>query len=249
MEALLVARPALAQKQDCWLAQLKLKMQALAKETSAQALLPLYKTLEESKLPAGLVSKLQECLDEKMLGQGAGQGAGLLAGNVQVSLKPQECLALPKYFTAEELKLLESLDMWKGPVIVAKRLKLLGFQSLKESTKKVATAFLLVLEAKKSGAVPSADTSYVLAESIAAAFESCSVQSTPGAKVLAVYPDNPFDLDRDHLKASYPAGEEPANVCPAEFLHVLKKDTVVRSSSKKLVQVPGSFMCICFFFN
>ena len=237
MESLLEARPALALKQDCWLAQLKQKMQALPTETNAQAFVPLYKTLENSKLPAGFVSSLQECLDKHLL-----QNKEVLAGNCKISLKPQECLHLPKYFTAGEIKMLETSDLWKGPHIVATRLRLLGFVSLKESTKKVATAFLLVLEARKAGSVPSADTSYVLAESIAAAFEGSTVKCPEGAKMLAVYPQEPSALDADRLKASYPDGEEPANVCPPELAQVLKKDTVVRSSSKKLVQAAGSLL-------
>ena len=50
---------------------------------------------------------------------------------------------LPQYLTAGELALLEKQDMWSGALVVAKRLKLLGVTTMRESTKKIGTSMLV----------------------------------------------------------------------------------------------------------
>eukprot|EP00439_Symbiodinium_sp_Y106_P077435 s1600_g16.t1 len=115
-------------KQDVWLQQLQHKLQAVT-ELPPAAMLELYQVLEKCSLPQSIVESCIEVLDGKALGNEK-------AGSSRLQQKPQQCDSLVKYLTAEEIGNLETQDMWSGTAILAKRLRLLGVRSMKESTKK-----------------------------------------------------------------------------------------------------------------
>ena len=226
LEQLLKARPSLLAKQDVWLQQLQHKLQAVT-ELPPAAMLELYQVFEKCSLPQSIVESCIEVLDGKALGNEK-------AGSSRLQQKPQQCDSLVKYLTAEEIGNLETQDMWSGTAILAKRLRLLGVRSMKESTKKVSVALLLLLEFKRTGKMPCADISYTLAQHMLAAFDGCPIQMPVGAPSLAAYPIDPAGLAAGHLQASYAAGQQPLGKDYPELAQVFKHDTVVRGSSKKL---------------
>lgn len=226
LEQLLKARPSLLAKQDVWLQQLQHKLQAVT-ELPPAAMLELYQVFEKCSLPQSIVESCIEVLDGKALGSEK-------AGSSRLQQKPQQCDSLVKYLTAEEIGNLETQDMWSGTAILAKRLRLLGVRSMKESTKKVSVALLLLLEFKRTGKMPCADISYTLAQHMLAAFDGCPIQMPVGAPSLAAYPIDPAGLAAGHLQASYAAGQQPLGKDYPELAQVFEHDTVVRGSSKKL---------------
>ena len=226
LEQLLKVRPNLLTKQDVWMQQLQQKLEAV-KVLPPAAMLELYKVFEESSLPKTIVESCIEVLDGKALGNQE-------SGSSRLQQKPQQCDSLVKYLTAEEIEAVETQDMWSGTAVLAKRLRLLGVRSMKESTKKVAVAVLLLLEFKRTSKMPGADISYTLAQHMLAAFDGCPIQMPAGAPNLATYPSDPAGLAASHLQASYAAGQKPLGKAYPELAQVLKHDTVVRGSSKKL---------------
>ena len=225
LEKLLVARPHLANQREVLVSGLKAKVASMGSLGSAP-LLELYEIFQASKLPSDVTMVFLNLLDQNAL---AGPSS---AGATQVLAKPQALDDLHKYLTTAENNLLATMDMWSGCTVLSKRMKLLGMRSLKESTKKVATAILLYYEWKRVGRLPGGDSSYVLSQHLLAAFQGCKVEVSPAAPVLAVYPADPWMLDKAHLEASYgddqPAGQELPE------LPMLLKSTWVRNSSKQV---------------
>lgn len=205
METLLQARPTLEQDKDRLVQQLGYKLQSLqlaGPEEGAQ----LYQAVQQAKLPQSVVQKLLEIVDQLVLGSAT-------AGVHSLCTKPQCVKELAKYLTAQEVQALAHQDMWSGAVVLGKRLKLLGLTSLKETTKKVATALLVLHEWKRTSKVPTKDAVYVLAQHVKTAFAQAPM-APAGAQTLQTYPLDPLALPFDHLKASYGADRPALTVFP-----------------------------------
>jgi hypothetical protein len=233
MQNLLQARPTLLAKRDTVkkpvLAKLE-RMDALA----SQDFLALYKIFETAKLPGDLKNEFLQVLDTKAT-------AGTSRETLQAG-KTQVIETLPQYFTAGELALLEKQDMWSGALVVAKRLKLLGVTTMRESTKKIGTSMLVSFEHLRAGAVPCADACYVLSQHFTTAFHQCGVRVPAGVVMLAKYPLDPFDLAPAHLAASYPE-EKPANAI-LPMLGQCRKNVAVRDTHKGVTKVPCIFYLV-----
>ena len=222
---LLQARPNLLQKVDTWTGQLKGKLQSMGDIPSAE-MLQLYDAIKTSNLPDTVKTSLEEVLDQKAVGA---------AGPVAVVNKTQSCDGLHRYLTETELAMLEKTDMWASCPVLVRRLRLLGIQHLKESTKKAATAILVYFEYKRTSKLVSADCTYVLAEHIRSAFESCCEEVPVGVQRLASLPRDPQDLSQAHLQASY-GNEMPAGREIPELAQIYKNNAWVRGNSKLVKQ-------------
>ena len=252
LEKLLVARPNLANQKEVLVSGLKNKVANMGSLDSA-ALLELYNIFQSSKLPGDITMNFLTLLDKNAL------AGPCHAGATQVLAKPQALDALQKYLTLAEHNMLATADMWSGCSVLSKRMRLLGVRSLKESTKKVATAILLYYEWKRVGRLPGGDSSYVLSQHLLAAFQGCQVEVSPAVPLLAVYPDDPWMLDKAHLEASY-GDDKPAGQDLPE-LAMLLKTTWVRNTSKQVKKAGGCttsklmfliqssilFVCLLFF--
>ena len=232
LQALLVARPNLAKRQDLWLQQLKAKLQSL-QELSSPEMLELYDVFSKSGLPEEFVKGCHEALDSRAMA-GAGSSATALVN------KAQSCDGLHRYLTESELGVLAARDMWSSCAVLARRLKLLGLTNLKESTKKAGVAVLVYFEWKRTQLLPFGDTTYVLAEHLRAAFERCAVQPPAGVPRLASLPADPADLDQDHLLASYGDSEKPCRKEIPELAQIHKNNAWVRGSSKQVRKGKGA---------
>ena len=227
MQNLMQARPHLLEKRNDVKKPLMLKLERMESQSS-QDLLDLYKVFENAKLPEDLKSEFLQLLDSK-----ATDGC---TKETLIPGKTQMIETLPRYLTAGELALLGKQDMWSGALVVAKRLKLVGVTTLRESTKKLATALLVFYEEKRAGAMPCADACYGLSQHFTTSFHQCAVDLPAGAVMLAKYPQDPFDLAPAHLAGSYPE-EKPANAILPMFGYILKH-VAVRDTHKGVHKVP-----------
>ena len=226
MEMLLQARPNLASG--------KLKSMLIEKichlqMESPSEMIALYETVENSKLPTSFKEEVVALLDQKAIDHQEDQST------VKLTTVPQECLGLNNYFTEKEHEALLACDAWKGASIIANRLKLLGFTSIKEKTKKVGVALLCWYERERCGKLPSAQTAYSLSEHLLSTFQHCTTQSPEGTKPLAHWPKSPQSLNPVHLRASY-GDEMPVERSYPDLALILKKDAPVRGTDKRLRQ-------------
>ena len=222
LETLLEHRPSLHERRESLVLQIKMKIEAV-QNLSTTALLELYRIIEGSRLPKDAVQALIAALDAK---------AEAHPTATKVQLRPQQCDAVAEYLTEAELAKLESGSMWAGASVIASRLRLLGIRSMKESTKKMGTALLLLFEWKRVGKVPAGDAAYVLSQQFLQAFQSCRQTPLPGAASLAAYPADPLDLPPGHLKASY-GDDAPARKSFPDLQWILRS-TPVRATSKQV---------------
>ena len=228
LEKLLEARPNLHDRRDALVMQMKLKIDAM-EGLSANDFLELYGILEKSTLPQESLQRLLGAVDAHAEGN---------ANVTRLQLRPQQCDALAAYLTEAELQKIATQSMWAGASVLATRLRLLGVRSLRESTKKMATAILLLHEWKRGGKMPVGDAAYVLSQQVLAAFQNSPVATPPGATALVTYPVDPLDLPAAHLKASY--GEaKPARQSFPDLQWVSRVHTPVRASSKQVTSPPA----------
>ena len=150
----------------------------------------MYEYLRKCKLPQDVVDGLCQVLD--------GNGHANQATNA--ALIQQHCDA-GQYLTQNEYESLQQEDMWMGAQTLANRLRLLGLKSMKETTKKLATALLLWFHFKRTKQIPQGDIAYVLSHHLSQCFLSSTVEVGENAESLAVYPENPGDLKKSHLDA------------------------------------------------
>ena len=135
-----------------------------------------------------------------------------------------------QYLNQADIATLKSVDMWHGCTVLSKRLRLLGVRNLKESTKKAAVAILVFFEAERS-AIPPPDSIYVLSQHFQTSFLTQNVEVPSKAVSLAVYPNSPSELSKEHLNACY--GDQPP--VPHQFpglAQILKFHAPVRSTNK-----------------
>ena len=215
LESLQAARPSL--QMDGLLTTLGNKLVALM-PMDTTTLLDMYEYLRKCKLPQDVVDGLCQVLD----GNHANQATN-------AALVQQHC-DVGKYLTQSEYESLQQEDMWMGAQTLANRLRLLGLKSMKETTKKLATALLLWFHFKRTKQIPQGDIAYVLSHHLSQCFLSSTVEVGENAESLLVYPENPGDLKKSHLDAAY-GDERPQRRSYPELAKILKFHSPIRSSS------------------
>lgn len=218
-EKLLKVRPELADKL-CSSLQCKLT----GMKATAADLVQLYSHLAQSLLPESWLDQLRTSLD---------QLCGTPDTALKATIQPQQCDSLSNYLTSSEWAQVEKGSLWEGAATLAAVLKKLGLQSLKESTKKVATGILLVFELRRSKKLPCYNAIYSLQQHVSASFASCQVKAVPGVAPLANYPCEPEALGSEWMGKVFPA-EQPEKRFLPELANLVQNHVVVRSTSKKL---------------
>ena len=230
MQLLLVARPNVKELKASLLAQVKHKLELMPQLQPSQ-IVELYDLLKNGGLPSDMYDQLVQVVDQKVV-------SGVNNGSTRETVVPQLCDNLHMYFTNSEWQKLESMNMWEGCSVIAHRLKLLGVRSLKEATKKSATALLVWVHIKKGQSHPCGDVVYSLAEHLTSAFQVCPTSMPNGAQHLLHFPASPGDLPPDHLRASYPDEQPISKDCPG-LAQVRCHSTPVRSSSNQVMFKAG----------
>ena len=222
MQTLLLARPALNEegKRQKIIEQLQAKLKQMLPLQPSQ-LVELYDFLSQSRLPTDVVNGLTSMLDDN---------STVAMETTRQHAVPQCCDCLDQYLNQADIATLKSVDMWHGCTALSKRLRLLGVRNLKESTKKAAVAILVFFEAERS-AIPPPDSIYVLSQHFQTSFLTQNVEVPSKAVSLAVYPNSPSELSKEHLNACY--GDQPP--VPHQFpglAQILKFHAPVRSTNK-----------------
>ena len=225
---LLQARPNAKDMAEGLGSQLLHKLNGLA-IVSPSELVQLYDVVKGSALPQELKDTLVAALDKKALGVNDNQSS------TKTTQGQQQCDTLHHYFTEEEHKQLATLSPYQGADVIAGRLKMLGFRSLKESTKGVATGILLWYHESRGGQRYSPDASYDLVGKVHSSFLGCTVGIPTGAPSLVVYPSHPRELSQTHLQAAYP-DSPPVDKEMAGLASLIKHHVILRESSKKLLK-------------
>ena len=225
MRVLIQARPGKNDLASKLPGQLKHKLENMH-SVSANQLVVLYDLVKNCGLPDSMKDELSELLDRKATDDSSTSKPGSQA----------DCFNLIDFFTATELKQLETCSMWQGASIVASRLKMLGFRAMKESTKKSATAILVWFETKRAQqSPPDGDTIYSFVSAMCITLSSQSTTPVPaGVPSLGSLPDSPKHLSTEHFKAAYP-DEAPATGKSFPGLAEMRKHHAwVRNSSNSV---------------
>ena len=225
MRVLIQARPGKNDLASKLLGQLKHKLENMH-SVSANQLVALYDLVKNCGLPDSMKDDLSELLDRKATDDSTTSKPGSHAA---------DCFNLIDFFTATELKQLETCSMWQGASIVASRLKMLGFRAMKESTKKSATAILVWFETKRAQqSPPDGDTIYSLSQHVHYSFITSATPVPAGVPSLGSFPDSPKHLSTEHFKAAYP-DEAPATGKSFPGLAEMRKHHAwVRNSSNSV---------------
>lgn len=185
----------------------------------------LFQTIEGSTLPDTMKESLQECLDSKLLPDGNQAGKVIVA--------QQQLDHLANYLTRHEWDQLHASGMYQGAHVLSQRLKLLGVQSLKESTKRIAVAILVTIQLTKDPKLPPYVEIYELAQHLLQVHAKCTLQVPAGVPVLANYPVEPQHLGPEAMKLCY--GEESPEARYLERLPLLVAHHIpIRATSKLL---------------
>ena len=193
-QVLVIARPQLGAQLATLLEQ---KLLGLGTKPQAKQMVDLYQALDNSTLPQPLVQNLQKVVDK---------WASQDDSNLKTQVAPQQLDNLSNFLTASDWQSLETKTSWEASHVLVARLRTLGVQALKESTKKVCVAILLHFHLKKGGKMPLYQCIYQWSQHFAQMFASYKVPPPAGAPSMNVYPSHPDSLSSDQLKACYQQG-------------------------------------------
>ena len=112
-----------------------------------------YEAIKESGLPEAMQSELT--LDALAIETPSAN----LTATAGVA---QDCTNVQSFLTQKELQTLKQVSMWQGVDIVARRMKMLGIENMKEGVKKTACAVLVWLENERTGKMPNGDAVYTV---------------------------------------------------------------------------------------
>ena len=127
--------------------------------------------------------------------------------------------------------------MWESVWTIVKRLRKLGVQSIKESTKKVWGAVLVHHAMKAGHPMPCYHEIYAVVCHLGQCFLTFKEAPWPGAPTLASYPLHPHDLGEATLKACYQE-EQPEARFLTDLINLVQKHIPVRSTSHLLKEPP-----------
>ena len=156
-----------------------------------------------------------------------------LASQSQVKLtsKPQTLVQIFNYLSKQDWTRMASCSSWDSTVIMSERLKRCGLTSLKEETKKWATAVIVHLQVQRCSVALTYDQVYYLAEQLHKVFLNTIVKKASGC---TVYPLHPHELGQAFLEQAYDEDDPPeARDLPGLAARVAH-ETPVRSTSNLL---------------
>ena len=139
------------------------------------------------------------------------------------------------YLTKGEIVSLMQGDIKDVPMVIARRLRLVGLTSLKESTKKAAVTLHVQAHLWQNLPQPTADRIYSMAGEIQDLFLSLSYQAAVAP--FKTYPDDPKDLGPAWISKAY-GGDQPSCASLPQ-LTVLGKSCPVRTTSRLLKSGSG----------
>ncbi|OLP96222.1 hypothetical protein AK812_SmicGene21556 [Symbiodinium microadriaticum] len=126
-----------------------------------------------------------------------------LASQSQVKLtsNPQTLVQIFNYLSKQDWTRMASFSSWDSTVIMSERLKRCGLTSLKEETKKWATAVIVHLQVQRCSVALTYDQVYYLAEQLHKVFLNTIVKKK--ASGCTVYPLHPHELGQAFLEQAY----------------------------------------------
>lgn len=219
---LLAARPDVFTLEEKLCSALKQKL-SLMTSMGPSDLVHCYESISQADVPQTMKSQLASCLDDLAI-ESAGAKHQLAQGHAQ------ECIHLENFLTQADLEALKEQNCWEGAATLAKRLKMLGVESMKEGVKKTASALLVWFQKDRSGKLLPGNEVYDLAHRLQSLLKDLPMDVPNGALKLLNYPDHPKYLDKDHFAASYPDGP-PVQIEFPGFALIRKKHSPVRNTS------------------
>jgi hypothetical protein len=175
-----------------------LKLRKLGSLKAGEAI-KLYQTIDASKLPedhkamlSGAVDAIMTSVDQELDDEPSGYS------------KAATLLTLWNYLTQPDWDQIELDDSYWGVItVVVERLKLLGVDSMKESTCRWVTASILDRSISKSGSMPTYEAIFQLTKDIKAALASCSVKAHPELPKRTLYPESPEKILGPFMALAY----------------------------------------------
>ena len=193
---------------------------------TADQLCKMIEAVTQSSLSGSNKDSLLKALDEAACPTVSAQS------QVKLTSKPQTLVQIFNYLSKEDWAKLECSSSWDSTVVMAERLRRCGLTSLKEETKKWATAIIVQLQIKRANIAPTYDQVYYLAEQLHKVFLNTSV--TKKASGCTVYPLHPGEMGQAFLEQAYEEGDPPeARDLPGLAARVAH-ETPVRSTSSLL---------------
>ena len=199
-------------------------------DIGAQWAIKLYGTIETCGLDPESKDKLTAAVDINLSCEADSIHEHSPGGKGQVLLAPFN------YFTGKDWEKFESTDSsyWDIIQTVAERHKRLNIMSMKDSTVKWTTATLARNAINKSGTMPEYRQIYQLSKDIRQSLEACGVKPNAGLPVIAVFPENPKDLDTESYKLAYDERDPPIHKAMNKVPALVHSHTPVRNTSKLL---------------
>ena len=184
--------------------------------------------LEQCKLDEETKKGLSEAILLRASG-GSGESGHKLVKVPQVLKNPVA------YLTKGEIVSLMQGDIKDVPMVIARRLRLVGLTSLKESTKKAAVTLQVQAHLWQNLPQPTPDRIYSMAGDFQDLFLSLSYQAAVAP--FKTYPDDPKDLGPAWISKAY-GGDQPSCASLPQ-LTVLGKSCPIRTTSRLLKSGSG----------
>ncbi|CAE7033964.1 unnamed protein product [Symbiodinium sp. CCMP2592] len=186
-----------------------------------------YVNMLQSVEQSGLDENTKKALSDALLKNASG---GSTEGGCKLVKVPQTLKNPVAYLTKEEIVQIMQGDIKDAPILIARRLRVIGLTSRKECTKKSCVTLHVQAHLWQNLQQPDADKIYKLATDFQDVFHSLNVQSDVPA--FRTYPDDPRELGPDWI-AKACIGSHPS-CAELPQLHVLSKSCPIRTTSRLL---------------
>ena len=175
---------------------------------SSESICQLLGKAQASSIPESMKSGILETIQNLSTSQGS---------HLKLVNSGQTVPHLPPYLTHSDWTALSTYQTQTDQLqVLAKRMKAMGVQSLKEATKAQAVAVMLMVQAGQGKPCLSPDSINAAVNDFAVIFQALPPSTCPGA---ATYPPNPNEMGEVWLRKAYPSekplGQEP---CMAPWL-------------------------------
>ena len=141
----------------------------------------------ECSLPEEITEQLADALEEKSV--------ETMEGHLRLQACPQSMTNVFNYLSKTEWEKIQNLTFAEACSVLVCRLRTVGLKSMKEKTKKHATAFLVYLQEKQGHQLPTAGEFYKLAENVRGTFKAS--EQAPAVGSYNKYPMAPQELGQD----------------------------------------------------
>ena len=196
-------------------------------QLKASDAMELYSAVQATSLDTQLQTKLMETVD-KVLTSDVQLTATTLTNCPQILLTPLH------YLTALDWQKIESdADYWTTLHIVAMRLRMIGFKSIHEKTKKAFTAVIVHIVLNKTGKLPPYPWIYKCSQDLVQTFDTCTTRPAIQLSSPLNYPDKPEELGDAWVKLAY-GDEKPMAKDLPRLLQLITHHTPVRSTNNLL---------------